>query len=109
MNIDQQIIRALRQEPDAGPPADFARSVAARVAPAPAPEAGLERWLLRGLVAVFALSALVVAGMQGREWLAGFMALPLAAAGPSALNWAAALLACVGVSWSLERVRPRRR
>ena len=123
MNIDQHILRALRQEPDAGPPADFARRVAAAAAQIHGARiimlathrrihaaAAENRMLsyeecaeLRGLVAVFVLSALVVGAMQGREWLAGLPAVPHAAI--SSWNWAAALLACVALSWALDRVR----
>jgi len=106
MNIDQHILRALRQEPDAGPPADFARRVAAAAGSAPRPVASVEQWLLRGLVAVFVLSALVVGAMHGRDWLAGLPALP--GAGMSTWNWAAALLACIALSWSLDRLRAER-
>ena len=107
MNIDQHILRALRQEPDAGPPADFARRVAAAAAaPAQPPATSVEQWLLRGLVAVFVLSALVVGAMHGREWLAGLPVVPHAAM--STWNWAAALLACVALSWALDRVRADR-
>lgn len=103
-DIDSLVDRALRREPDAGPPADFARSVAARVAHAPAMDARVERWLLRGLALAFACAALAVVALYGREWLAGFALLPLFA-GATALNWAAALLACVGLSWSFEHLR----
>lgn len=102
--IDRHVDRALQREPDAGPPADFARSVAARVAGAAATDARVERWLLRGLALAFACSALVVAALYGREWLAGF-ALLLSAAGATAMNWLLALLACVALSWSFERLR----
>jgi hypothetical protein len=105
-SIDHHIERALRREPDAGPPADFARSVAARVARASATDARLERWLLRGLALVFACSALAVVALYGREWIAGFALLLPAAAGTTALNWLLALLACVALSWSFEQLRP---
>lgn len=105
-SIDHHIDRALRREPDAGPPADFARSVAARVAQASAQasalDARVERWLLRGLALVFACSALAVVALYGREWIAGFVLLP-AGASATALNWMLALLACVALSWSFER------
>lgn len=103
-SIDRHIDRALRREPDAGPPAGFARSVAARVARASVADARLERWLLRGLALVFAGSALVVAALYGREWFAGFALLP-AAAGATAANWLLVLVACVALSWSFERLR----
>lgn len=104
-SIDQHIDMALRREPDAGPPADFARSVAARVARAAALDARVERWLLRGLALVFACSALAVVALHGREWIAGFVLLLPAGASATALNWMLALLACVALSWSFERLR----
>lgn len=108
-SIDHHIDRALHREPDAGPPADFARSVVARVAQASATDARLERWLLRGLALVFACSALAVVALYGREWIAGFALLLPAAAGATALNWLLALLACVALSWSFEQLRPASR
>jgi hypothetical protein len=110
-NIERHIDQALRREPDAGPPADFARSVAARVAQASgqasAWEPRMERWLLRGLALVFACATLAVVALYGREWTAGFaLLLPAtASASATALNWMLALLACVALSWSFERLR----
>lgn len=104
-NIDRCIDRALRREPDAGPPPDFARSVAARVDLASASDARMERWLLRGLAAVFACSALAVVALYGREWIAGFALLLPAGASATVMNWMLALLACIALSWSFERVR----
>jgi hypothetical protein len=108
--VDRHIDQALRREADAGPPADFARRVAVRAERGRAADAPIERWLLRALATVFALSALVVVALYGREWLVGFTLLLPAAAGATTLNWIAALMACVGLSWSFERLRtaPRR-
>jgi hypothetical protein len=107
--IDRHIDQALRREPDAGPPADFARSVAARVAQASGQasvwEPRMERWLLRGLALVFAGATLAVVALYGREWITGFALLLPAAASATALNWMLALLACVALSWSFERLR----
>ena len=105
MNIDQHILRALRQEPDAGPPADFARNVAAMAAARQPAAAGVEQWLLRGLSVVFALSALVVAAMQGGDWLATLPALLPSAATATTVNWAAATAACLGLTWVMSRLR----
>jgi hypothetical protein len=108
-SIDHHIDRALRREPDAGPPPDFARGVVARVAQASAQasalDARVERWLLRGLAIAFACSALAVVALYGREWITGFVLLLPAGASATALNWMLALLACVALSWSFERLR----
>ena len=79
-DIDVHIDRALRREADAGPPADFARSVAALARDRTA-EPEVERWLLRALV----------------------MSLPMLG-GATAANWAIAMLACVALSWTLDRL-----
>lgn len=112
---DRVVARALRQAPDAGPPADFARNVALAVEQAPAPETRLEQWLLRGLAVMFAGAALAVVALYGRAWfngewfdgqwlkgMGGWLA--TASAGTTA-NWLLALFACVVLSWSLDRVR----
>jgi len=103
-DIDRHLVQALRREPDAGPPADFARMVAMR-ARDEAADPDVERWLIRVLAALFALSGIVVVAIQGREWLPAFGSLPMLG-DASTFNWAAAMLACVALSWSLQRLRP---
>lgn len=107
--IDRHIDRALRREPDAGPPADFARSVAVRAEQASTADARLERWLLRGLGVAFACAALAACAVYGREWLAGFALLSPAVAGATALNWVLSGLGCIALSWSFDRLRLRNR
>ena len=102
-DIDVHIDRALRREADAGPPADFARSVAALARDRTA-EPEVERWLLRALVMVLAIAGIAVAVMQGRQWLPAFESLPMLG-GATATNWAIAMLACVALSWTLDRLR----
>ena len=104
-HIDRHIDLALRREPDAGPPADFARSVAMRAGERAADPA-IERWLVRALVAVFVLAALVVTVIYGREWLPAFSSLSLSV-DESTLDWVAAMLACMGLTWAMGRAGPR--
>ena len=104
----RSVAHALRQESSAVP-ADFAASVldAVQTAPAPAPapaSTGLERWLLRGLFAVFVLSGLAVAVLYGSQWLQGFVRL-WSQAPSTSHNWLLALGACIAVSWSLRWLR----
>lgn len=107
----RQVARALRRPLPDAPPADFARSVALRVASAYAsPDMRLEQLLLHALSALLALSAVVAMALYGSQWLRAFAALlPSMAAGSApaglALNWTLALAACLGLSWSLERLR----
>ncbi|MDQ2703375.1 MAG: hypothetical protein M3Y70_11345 [Pseudomonadota bacterium] len=102
-DIERHIDLALRREADAGPPADFARSVAAQVREQVADPA-VERWLVRVLMSLLVLAGIVVAAIHGRDWLPAFGALPMLEGG-TAVSWMAAMLACVAVSWSLDRMR----
>ena len=104
--IDRHIDLALRREPDAGPPADFARSVAV-LARERAADPAIERWLVRALVAVFGLAAVVVTVVYGREWLPAFGSVPVPV-DASTLNWVAAMLACIALTWLMGRAgQPR--
>ena len=102
----RQVARALRRPLSDAPPADFARSVALRMATAhAAPDMRLEQQLLRALSLLLAVSAIAAMALYGSEWLRAFAAvLPSLAVG-TALNWALALAACLGLSWSFERLR----
>ena len=102
----RQVARALRRPLPDALPADFARSVALRVAAAhAAPDMRLEQLLLRALSLLLAVSAIAAMALYGGEWLRAFAAvLPSLAVG-TALNWALALAACLGLSWSFERLR----
>ena len=104
--VERHVHLALRREPDAGPPAGFAQSVAA-LARESAADPAVERWLMRALVAAFALAGIVVAAIYGRQWLPAFGSLPLLDA--TTVNWAVAMLACVALSWSLDRLRTAQR
>jgi hypothetical protein len=113
----RDVARALRRSPGE-PPADFAASVAALagagVAPAPAaatPEGRIERWLLRALTVVLGLSCIGALALYGGQWLGGvaegFDAVARDIGGPTALNWALAAAACMGMSWGFSRGAPR--
>src|SRR3546814_6926482 len=85
-DIDRHVDLALRREPDAGPPADFARNVA-ELARVRAADPAVERWLVRVLMVVLVLAGLVVAAIYGHDWMAAFGALPVLG-GATAMNWA---------------------
>ena len=102
-DIDVHIDRALRREADAGPPADFARSVAALARDRTA-EPEVERWLLRALVMVLAIAGIAVAVIHGRQWLPAFESLPMLG-GATQASIAIAQFAAVALSWTLDRLR----
>lgn len=94
---DVRIARALRNAPAVDLPVDFATQVAARARASVASVSLLEQHLLRALVGVFALSAAVVVGWQGRGWVAALaQALP---GGADALGWSGVAAACVVANW----------
>jgi hypothetical protein len=110
----REVARALRRSPGE-PPEDFAASVAALVAPAPAParEDLLEHWLLRAFAMVLAIAFISAIAHYGSLWLEGFEAIAPLLGGSTALNWAAAAGACVALSWAFAqggaRLHPPRR
>ena len=79
-DIDVHIDRALRREADAGPPADFARSVAALARDRTA-EPEVERWLLRALVTVLAIGFGLVEIGGWNDLTPGVLAILLGATG----------------------------
>jgi hypothetical protein len=84
------LARALAQEPDAGPPADFVEALLARLAPRP-PSPWFERGL--GLGALGALAGAAAWATRPEPALAAvWNALPVLEAAP-ALAWVAAALA----------------
>ena len=95
------IAQALRQPPAAQLPAGFAQRTARRIASVTVPDTRVERYLIRGLVAVFVLAADVVAAVYGRDWLPAVTAgVPTGwLANPSLL----ALVACLGLSGLVGR------
>jgi hypothetical protein len=110
----RRIVRALREPLPDALPADFAtdvarsaaQGVAAQSAALPARgEGAVERWLVRGLVVAFAVSALYTVANDGGAWLRASLSL-LPNADASALrNWGLALGACVAITWAFGRWR----
>ena len=102
----RQVARALRQPAASAPPPDFARRVAASVAAAHAPpDMRLEMLLLRALSGLLGVSAIVAAALYGGRWLHAFAALLPPIVTGTALNWALAVAACLGLSWSFGRLQ----
>ena len=102
---DALLARALRTQPLSQPPADFAAAVA-RMARQASPlaareEPKLDRVLLNLLVAVFAVSAVVVVALYGSTWLA----MSGEAIGRNATQWLLAGSACLGLSWAFGGAR----
>jgi hypothetical protein len=97
------VARVLRQPVPHGLPADFARALAARLGRAPL-DTRVEQGLLRGLVALFGLSAAVVAALYGQAWVPAILAV-LPASSPNATHWLLAVVACVGMSWAFDQLR----
>jgi len=117
----RRVAQALRRSPGE-PPADFAASVAALAAADAAahahassvpatPEGRVERWLLRALGVVLVVASVAALARYGGDWLvvarAGFDALVPLLGGASALNWALAAGACMGLSWAFTQGAPR--
>ena len=101
---DALLAQALRTQPVAPPPPDFAADMARLVAPARAvrgDDGRLERLLLNGLFAVMALGTLVAALAYGGEWFA----LANRSLGAGGTQWALAGAACVALSWALGGAR----
>lgn len=97
------LARALRHPPLDAVPYDFAAQVARRAAAGPAFDERLEGWLLRGLVALFALAAIAVVGAYGAAWWPSADA--LADVLPDgAGTWASAVIACIALSWLMQGV-----
>lgn len=102
----RKVVRALREPLPDALPADFAANVAARAACPPARgDSGVERWLLRALVAAFAASALYVVANDGGDWLRASASLLPAADATALRSWGLALGACIAMTWALGRMR----
>ena len=99
------LMRALRAPLPDALPADFARSVAARVSKADAVDTRLEQRFQRLLLAALAVAALAACLVYGDSWLrASVAALPLLDRATT-VNWSAALAACLGLSWAMDAIR----
>ncbi len=103
---DALLAQALRTQPVASPPPDFAADTARFVASGferavHGDDGRLERWLLNGLWSVLALGAVVVAWIYGGQWLA----LANGSLGAGGAQWALAGATCVALSWALGGAR----
>ena len=100
---DMRVARALRQAQPIDLPMDFAEQVAG-LARAQATNSSLfEQRLLRGLSALFGLSALVTVAWFGRSWPADLAAvLP---GGSEAASWSMAAGLCVLGNWGFALLR----
>ena len=106
----RRIAQALRRPPPVDLPPDFAVRMA-RMAetlaqtptavPAAAADPLLERVLLRALVAALALGAVVVGFVYGARVFTQLQA----AIGAQGVQWVVLLAGCLGLSWSLGRLR----
>lgn len=96
------LARTLREPLPDALPADFARQVAARIAPAPtrraASEGSLESMLTLALGIVLVAAATAVAAIYGSTWLPSFVTL-LPTPHSAATRWLLALAGCLGASW----------
>ena len=103
----RQIARALRQPLPHALPDDFPARIAALAAAEArhgVVDTAVEQRLVRALVILLALSAAIVAALYGQQWLQAILAVMPGVA----FNWTLALLACVGLSWSFDRLREHR-
>ncbi len=102
---DLRIARALREAPPVALPPDFAAQVAVLARARREASTLLEQRLLRGLGAVFALSAAGVVAWYGRGWAADLaLVLP---GGRDALGWCAAAALCLLANWGMGGLRRR--
>jgi hypothetical protein len=97
------IARALREPPAVALPAGFAADVARRARARAAVPDTFERWLVRALVAAFALGALGALGVYGARVLAALDA----AIGAQGVQWLGLAAGCVALSWSFDWLRRR--
>lgn len=99
------LMHALRTPVPDALPADFARRVAAQVAKPATVDTRLEQQFQRLLLTALALAALAACAVYGGDWLrASVAALPLLDRATT-VNWAAALAACLGLSWAMDVLR----
>lgn len=103
----RKVAHALRTPPPVALPADFAVQVAARVAARHAVEGRLEQILTHALLGALALAAVVVSMQYGGHWLRDGLALLPARGWDLGLQWGLAVVACLGLSWSMEQLRRR--
>jgi len=103
----RRVSRALRAPLPVDLPFDFAAQVSARVAARHAAEGRLEQVLTHALLGALALASVVVSLQYGGSWLRDSLALLPAGRWDLGLQWGLAVIACLGLSWSMEQVRRR--
>jgi hypothetical protein len=103
----RRVVRALRAPLAVDLPPDFAAQVAARVAARHAAESRLEQVLTHALLGALALAAVVVSMQYGGSWLRDGLALLPSGRWDLGLQWGLAVMACLGLSWSMEQWRRR--
>lgn len=102
---DVRVANALREVPEIGLPADFAIRVAGLVRAQATNDSRFEEGLLRGLLLLFAISAMVTVAWFGRSWPADLAAaLP---GGRDAVGWTAIAAVCAICNWCLGLLRHR--
>ena len=103
----RRVARALRTPLPPDLPADFATQVAARVVAHHAAESRLEQILTHVLLGTLALAGVVVSLQYGGSWLHDSLALLPPRQLGLGLQWGLAIVACLGLSWSMEQLRRR--
>jgi hypothetical protein len=103
------LARTLREPLPDALPADFARQVAARIAPVPArrvaSDGSLESMLTLALGIALVVAAAAVAAIYGSTWLPSFVTL-LPSPHSAAIHWLLALAGCLGASWLVGQWQP---
>jgi hypothetical protein len=99
------VARALRTPLAIDLPSDFAAQVSARAAARHAAEGRLEQVLTHALLGALALAAVVVSMQYGGSWLRDGLALLPARHWDLGVQWGLAVIACLGLSWSMEHLR----
>ena len=103
----RRVARALRSPLPPGLPADFALRVAARAEGRRRAQNRLEDVLTQLLLATLGIAGGVVAVESGGSWLQDAVdLLPRQTLGVG-LPWGLAIVACLGLSWSMEHLRRR--
>lgn len=103
----RRVARALRNPVPPGLPADFAVRVAARAEGRRRTQGRLEEVLTQLLLAALGIAGGVVAVESGGAWLQDAAALLPRQTLGLGLPWGLAILACLGLSWSMEHLRRR--
>jgi hypothetical protein len=101
----RRVVRALCTPLPADLPADFAVRVAARAARRRRLQSRLEDVLTQLLLAALGIAGGVVAVQSGGAWLQDATALVPRQVLGLGLPWGLAILACLGLSWSMEHWR----